>query len=266
MGYRSDFNSSKTKDKDSQDYKVNRYYESSAADYMAIWTNKKDLSMHFGFFDEKAKSHRESLFRMNEKLAEFAGVKNDWRVVDSGCGYGNGACWLAENFNSSVIGLNIVPYQIKMAKAKAMKLDHLVQFDLQNMEKTDLPAESFDLFWAQESTVRAKSKENVIKEAHRLLDKQGKIMICEYFLRSAPDLNEDEEKMMKPWYDGWAMPKFWTEEQYRIAMEDAGFTNVVFHDITKNVIPSFKRLYRLCSIFLLVGRMNVKLGIISKDR
>jgi hypothetical protein len=91
-------------------------------------------------------------------------------------------------------------------------------------------------------------------------------MICEYFLRSAPDLNEDEEKMMKPWYDGWAMPKFWTEEQYRIAMEDAGFTNVVFHDITKNVIPSFKRLYRLCSIFLLVGRMNVKLGIISKDR
>lgn len=268
MGYWADFTTSKEKDKDSQEYKVKRYYESSAADYLAMWTNKKDLSMHFGYFDEKAKSHRDSLVRMNEVLGEFAQVKKGSKIVDAGCGYGNNSCWLAENFDSEVLGLNIIPYQIKMAEAKAkrMGLSDRVKFDLQNIEKTKLDENSFDLFWALESTVHAKSKKNVISEAGRLLKPGGRIMICEYFLRSTPELNEEEEALMKPWYDGWAMPKFWTQEEYKLELEKEGFTNVEFHDITNNVIPSFKRLYRLCRMFIFWGSINVRLGLISKDR
>jgi len=268
MGYRSDFTTSKDKDKNSQDYKVKRYYESSAADYMAIWTNKEDLSMHFGYFDEKVKSHRESLGRMSEVLAGFAGIKKGSRILDAGSGYGNTSTWLAEKFNAKVLGLNIVPYQIKMAKARAerMGLKDQVDFQIQNFEKTELPDQSFDVFWAQESTVHAKNKAAVIKEAYRLLDANGKIMICEYFLRSTPTVTVEEHQALKPWLDGWAMPEFWPAEKYKETLEEAGFVNVEVHDITKNTIPSFKRLYLMCRLFLFMGKINVRLGIISKDR
>ncbi len=67
--------------------RVNKYYDSTVIDYKTVWTGSKDLAMHFGYYDDGIKSHKDSLLKMNEVLAKLANISKNDRVMDAGCGY-----------------------------------------------------------------------------------------------------------------------------------------------------------------------------------
>ena len=268
MNYRDYYTTGKDQDKNSIQYKVRRYYESSAADYILLWTNKKDLAMHFGFFEGKIKNHHEAIENMNLKLAEKLGITKNSQVVDAGCGYGNNACWIAKNLEANVTAFNIVPYQIKMAEEKAelMQVNDKVKFELKSFDNTELADGSQDFFWAVESSVHSPNKANLIKEAYRVLKPGGRFIISEYFLRSTPPVSQKEHDYMQIWLDGWAMPELWAEEKYVETFENTGFTKIEVENWTEPVRPSIKRLERMCAWTVPFSEINVRLGIISKDR
>ena len=99
--------------------RINRYYDETAGDYRLIWRADKHLSMHMGYSDKDAYKHDEAVVRMIKELACRARITRDDTVADLGCGIGGSSIWLAENTGCRVIGVDINPLSLHVARAEA---------------------------------------------------------------------------------------------------------------------------------------------------
>ena len=247
--------------------KVIKYYDSTVIDYILLWTGRKDLAMHYGYYDKKIKNHVQALLKMNEVLAKFANISKDDRVLDAGCGYGGSTIWLAKNIGCEVLGITPVPYQIERAikSARKFKLSDKIQFNLGDYAHTSFPGNFFNVVWGLESIVHAESKKDFIEESYRLLKPRGRILISEYMLRENPPLSVEENKFIEPWLKGWAMPNLLTAGEYESFLLNAGFKNIKIRDLTENVRPSLRRLERLLWWRAIPAKIVYKLGLISPE-
>lgn len=245
--------------------KVKKYYDSTVIDYKILWTGSKDLAMHFGYYDKNIKNHRESLLKMNEILTRYVNISTNDRVLDAGCGYGGSAIWLAKNIGCEVVGVNVVPYQIREAErfAKKYKVSDKVHFQLEDYTHTSFPDNAFSVVWGIESIVHAENKKDFINEASRLLKIKGRILVSEYMLRENPTLSDDERSIISPWLKGWAMPNLLTPEEYKLLLVNAGFKNIQMHDLTMNVRRSLDRLGKFSKLAFPVAKALFKLKIFS---
>ena len=247
---------------------VQKYYQATHFDYKNLWTGEKDLTIHFGYYDDLAKKHKDAVMRLNAMLASYAKIKESDSVIDAGCGYGGSAMWLAENIGCSVTGITIVSFQAEMGMKSVQhrKLIQKVNLLVEDFSHTKFPNESFDVYWALESIVHADNRHNVLNEAFRLLKPNGRVVIAEYTYRESPILSNVEKQYMQPWLSGWAMPQLLTPSEYIQQLTKAGFKNIKRYDITKNVRPSLKRLKILCLLFLPGEKIIKFLKLFKKER
>lgn len=225
---------------------VETYYNGTKRDYHYLWRSSKSLGIHFGYYDENHRTHDSAVLHLNQKLAEAAKIRSDDHVLDAGCGIGGSSIWLAATYGCKITGINIVPWQLQRAHtlARKRKLDRLVEFRRLDYADTNLPAGTFTVVWGLESVVHAEDKAAVIREAYRLLEPGGRLVICEYFL-TKEKLSEEERALITEWLRGWAMPSLQTVEQYHEQLASAGFTQIKMLDWTDNISPSIQRLARL---------------------
>ena len=248
--------------------KVLEYYKSTNFDYEHFWSGRRALALHFGYYDDHTDKHEDSLIRLNEVLSKMARVSPRDVVLDAGCGYGGSSIWLSENVGCKVVGISVVPYQVKRANSNALKSasKNNLTFIEADYSNTGLPSNTFSVFWALESIVHCDNRPALIKEAFRLLKQGGRIIISEYMLREKPVLTKKEYGQLSPWLKGWAMPELLTASEYIRLMNAAGFKNIKVHDLSKQIQPSLKKCYRNAKLVApLVGPLR-KFGLISQYR
>lgn len=247
----------------SQAHRVIRYYEQTRWEYKYVWRSNERLAIHFGYFDDSIHRHRESLTKMTEVLASHVAISSEDRVLDAGCGVGGCDLWLAEHLGCRVTGINITPYQLQVADNAARQLgrDRLVSFVLTDFTRAGLREGCFTVVWCLESVVHAQDKEEFVAEAWRLLSPGGRLMIAEYMMRDESSLTQDEQAIMEPWLEGWAMPSLLSGRQYRQLLSRVGFDPIEVLDITEHVEPSLNRLEawtrRLRSAASLLHRLRI---------
>lgn len=250
-----------------QDEKVVKYYDGCLKDYFAIWTTKKDLALHYGFWDKRTKNKSEALLRMNKFLADKAGIKQSDVILDAGCGIGGSSIWLAKNYGTRVFGINISKNHIKLANmfAKENRINHLAKFFVRNFLDTKFKNNSFNVVWGIESVCHANDKKDFISEAKRVLKRGGRLIIADGFIKK-DRLNKNEKKVLKKWLDGWAVPNISKIKDFKNYLEMSGFRNIRFFDITEKVIPSSKKLYEYSLIAFPLGKILEWLNIRSKTQ
>ncbi len=241
---------------------INEYYDRSWFDYWFVWLNRKNLAVHFGYYDEQHTTHAQALVNLNKVLARHAKVSPGDRVLDAGCGVGGSSIWLAENRDANVVGIAPVQSQLINAKKSIHKRGvtdkvHVVRADYSN---TCFPDQCFDVVWAMESLCHAPSKEKVYKEFYRILKPGGRLVIAEY-MRTARPLDETREKLVNQWLSSWAIPDIDSAEEHEKFTRKAGFTNIVNRDVTQNMEPSLRRLYKLTFLGKPVDRVLKKIGL-----
>ncbi|MCL6645305.1 MAG: hypothetical protein K6U88_10085 [Dehalococcoidia bacterium] len=59
---------------------VRAYYAEAAGQYRVLW----GAHYHYGYWDERVRTHRESLERMVEVVADAAGIRPGDLVLDAG--------------------------------------------------------------------------------------------------------------------------------------------------------------------------------------
>jgi tocopherol O-methyltransferase len=238
---------------------VERYYDATWYDYRGFWMRPKDRAIHFGYWDAGVSDHSSSLLRMNEILAERAGIAIGTHVYDAGCGVGGSAFWLAEHLGATVVGVNIVPDQVDRARRYATDRDlqEFTQFRQADYAQTGLPSGTFDVAWVLESLCHAEDKRAVLEECFRLLVPGGVVVIAEY-LRVGHGLPVASEALLREWLSGWAIPDLATEAEISAWLRSVGFGDVSADDITEQVRPSVRRLNRLC---LLMTPVMTPLGM-----
>src|SRR3989344_1993278 len=246
--------------------KINQYYIDTSWDYKYLWSSKAN-ALHFGYYDDTTTDHEAALIRMNEVIADKAGIKPGEKVVDAGCGVGGSSLWLAKIKDCFVIGVNIVDVQIEQARLNADKenLTDKVNFIKADYGNTPLENNSQNVFMAVESMVHAPEKKKIVEEAYRVLGDGGRIIISEYMLKKS-DLTQDERLYLSPWLDGWSMPSLETASSYEKHMREAGFREIKTYDISKNIEPSLRRLRLLCWAALPGAMTMESLGLFTHER
>ncbi|MBK8492522.1 MAG: methyltransferase domain-containing protein [Saprospirales bacterium] len=220
------------------------YYEKTTFDYSVAWLTRENPAIHFGYYDEQARVHKEALLRLNEVMADWAGISAGTQVLDAGCGLGAGTIWLAKARKAQATGISPVPDQINKARGRAReeRLTDLVQFEEADYHQTPFPAQSFDVVWACESLCHSPAKHAFYQEAFRLLRPGGKLVIAEY-IRSGRPLSDRQEFLLTDWLQGWVIPDIDTREEHQSYARLAGFSELTIRDITSHTRVSHRNLY-----------------------
>ncbi len=246
---------------------VHAYYESTRFDYRAIWNRRRrDVAVHFGYYDERAARHADALDNMNRALAELAGIRPGERVLDAGCGLGNASFWLAEHRQAQVTGINIVASQIadcqKLAKQKEAQSVGFLQADFCKMPFSE---NTFDVVWACESVCHAREKSAFYYEAFRVLKPGGRLVMAEY-MRSARPVSPEGERLLAAWLRPWAIPDIETAMEHRAHALSAGFQQIEIKDATANVRVSLRNLHEISLRWLPFGKFLNRVGVVNNVR
>lgn len=228
---------------------VVRYYDQTWWDYRALWLNRRNPSMHFGYWDETTPDHHASTLRMNAVIAETAGLRSSQRVLDAGCGVGGTSVWLANQRGCRVVGVTLSAEQVQRARrhADAAGVANSCTFLQRDFRDLDLPDASFDVVWAQESVCHTPDKRAFLREAFRVLRPGGRL-VCADFFRTEREPSADDARLLTEWLDGWAIPGLARAKAFCEWAGDAGFVDATVRDLTPGVRPSLRRLHRLAVV------------------
>lgn len=222
------------------------YYDQTWLDYRLLWLNKRNLSVHFGYYDTGTSGHSEALLNTNRVLADRVAIRPGERVLDAGCGVGGSSLWLAQEREASVVGITPVASQVVLASRFAARrgLDSRVEFQQADYTAVPWADGSFDVVWSLESLCHADDKAAFYRETARLLRPGGRVVLAEY-LRTARPLNAPDERLLQQWLAGWAIPDLDTPAEHLGHLAAAGLVEPRLEDVTAHTRPSLRRLYRM---------------------
>ena len=202
---------------------------------------------HFGYYPEKRRSITEKSAQtlMMDLLAKKLKLSSANLILDAGCGRGTTSCYLARKYRSSITGIDIVPFEISIAKRRATQLNLLrkVSFYSRDYSDTKFPANHFDKVFTLETLVHSPNVEKTLDEFNRILKPGGRLVLFEYSMSLLDEFSMWEREMIEIIIKGSVMTslprlghdaftKFIAKAGYRILSDD---------DITENVEPSLQR-------------------------
>jgi tocopherol O-methyltransferase len=225
--------------------KIIQYYKDTENAYKDSWDLNNSLAIHYGYWDKAVKSFPESLIRMNEVMMIAAGIKSADTVLDAGCGVGGSSIFLASTIGCRVTGITLSERQVKLAIENAKKkdsIDDLVDFKTMNYCATDFPDASFDVVWGCESICYADTKEQFIKEAFRLLKPGGRLVVADGFVSA---FENNDNPIIRQWLDGWQVNYLETPQRFESFMQQSGFQDINYRNISNEASHSSRRLHKL---------------------
>ena len=210
-----------------------RYYDGAADTiYREIWGE----NIHLGMFEDEKEPLPAAMERTNRRVAELAALKPEQQVLEVGCGYGATARFLAESVGCQVVATNISDRELAEARrlTKAAALDDKVSFAYGDFHGLDFPDDRFDVYWCQESFLHAADKEQVLREAYRVLKPGGRFVLTELLVRDGtPD--DIRERV----YERVGAPIMWDAPDYRQTLQNLGFRVEIEEDWSPNVALTY---------------------------
>ncbi len=250
---------------DSYKNKIVSYYQDCEFQFKTSWHLEDCLTMNFGYWDETTTDLNTALLKKNEILADYVDLKATDKVLDLGCGVGGTLIYLAENKGNSGLGITLVKKQVTKSRqaAKKHKVLDKINFLQADFSKTKLESNSFDVIISMESAGYAIDKTFFLAEVYRLLRPGGRYIIADFF-KTTDDLGFEGEKIVSELLNGWAANSYTTSRVYGNLMSKVGLKNIRNKDITNNIIPSSKILYKAFLLGITPAKIGQFIGIRNK--
>jgi len=219
------------------------YYNQTLIHYKRWWKLDKHLSVHYGIWDETTRNFADALLNTNKVMMDIAGIGDDCRILDAGCGVGGSGVFLARKKNARVSGITLSEkqYEFAVENARKLNLNHLLDFKIEDYSKTSFPNNSFDYIWCIESITSSSDKSSFAKEAYRLLKPGGKLIIADYFSKTSSHKNTNNYLDM--WRKTWNMAPIMNLEEYIPIFTHRGFMLNRNQNFTQKIFPTAKRMY-----------------------
>lgn len=220
---------------------VAKHYDELDAFYREIWGEH----VHHGLWHTGAEDSDQATLQLIEYVAARAGLRANERVCDVGCGYGGTARFLAQQYGAQVTGVTISPEQYAYARAKDPHTTN-PSYLLQDWLKNTIPAETFDVAVAIESTEHMADLPYAISEAYRVLRSGGRIVICAW-LANEGLRSWEVDRLIEPICREGRLYGMGTASDYSALLGQAGFVVDSVDDISQQVWRTWpiclKRIY-----------------------
>jgi SAM-dependent methyltransferase len=149
----------------------------------------------------------------------FAAVNPASRVLDMGCGYGEGACTMAAEFRCKVVGADSSRENIAFAKKLSVErqVSHLITFECKDILKADYSEKPFDLVIAEGGILSFIGRKKGLSLGAAWLAQRGWIAFSDliFFNEHVPDEVRAVFEDLQYRYE--------TEASYRRLIDETGF-------------------------------------------
>ncbi len=218
-----------------------------AADFQAEIIRRYDAPMyramlevygdqiHPGFLEGDDDDIRAAALRATARLAELAHITPGAAVLETACGVGGTARYLAAKRGATVVATNIARSQLGIAAEWTRNVAgaERIRFEYADYHALPFADASFDVYWCQDSLLFSTDKPRALAEAARVVRPGGTIAISDLVVvgRPAPDAALLLTEI--------SAPGFWSAEDYRRGLVAAGFDSIAIEDWSRHVLPSF---------------------------
>jgi SAM-dependent methyltransferase len=144
-------------------------------------------------------------------------------ILDAGCGTGQTAAYLYQEYQANVVGLEINTIMIEKAKNRFQNLQLPIQLVQGSVEKIPFTENTFDYILC-ESVLAFVNKPLALKEFFRVLKKEGRFIANEMTINTT--LSQKEEDEIKEFY---AIDSLLLEEDWKNLLTETGFQNIEIH-------------------------------------
>lgn len=173
-----------------------------------------------------------------EEIVDFArraGITAGAAVLDIGSGIGGPACYLAQQFGCSVLGVDIsaVGHEQAVARAHSAGLNHLVQFRLGDIHAVTLPPGAFDVIIGLDAWCHIPRRAMLLQRCATLLQPGGRIAFYDHVERR-PMPTEQRARFCALW----RFPSLETPHSYLQALQAARF-RLLYHTETSEYAVRF---------------------------
>lgn len=214
------------------------YYNSEDADnfYFHVWGGE---DIHIGLYEhedeEIATASRRTVEHMARQVPE---LDAESRVLDLGAGYGGAARYLASNFGCHVTALNLSEAENERNRAmnRAAGLDHLIEVVDGNFEQVPGPDRQYDLVWSQDAILHSPNREQVIREAARVLKPGGHLLFTDPM-----QADDCPAGVLQPVLDRIHLASLGSIGFYRQAAQAAGLTETGVEVLTPQLVRHYGR-------------------------
>ena len=177
-------------------------------------------------------------------LADRLPVKPEHHILDIGCGLGGPARYFAKRFRCHVSGIDITPAFVEAAR----KLTSLVGMqDAVTIQQGDgqhlpYPDHVFDGAYTQHVTMNVADRARFFGEAYRILKPGAFFALTEHGLGPTGD-----PYYPVPWSMDGSGSYLLSPSQTRLALERAGFDNVLVEDTGQKYLAAYRRTMELAT-------------------
>lgn len=209
---------------------------------------------HFGYYPngQTKISEPEAQDNLHNLIAQKLNLKSTDQVLDAGCGQGIVSSYFAKQYGCQVIGITIVPFEIKKAQRHAQQLGVLdkTQYHLMDYSKLDFPDNHFDAIYTVETLSHSPNIRQTLSELYRVLKPDGRFVFCEYTLAPDEQFNDHEYQMLDLVIEGSTMMglKDFRHNKFSGVLSSIGFRQVNEQNASKNIEPSMHRLNRIAKL------------------
>jgi cyclopropane fatty-acyl-phospholipid synthase-like methyltransferase len=256
--------------------KVRRYYAAATEDYLKYYESDWHHHMHYGFERGLPKGGNPTE-HMVRYLAGTAGLKAGDRVLDAGCGVGGSSIFLARAFGCRCVGITLMESQARLARGfeaasvrshgalPSAKGGAQARFAVNDFHVPAFKPGSFDAVWAVESFDHAVDKEAWVATMFRLLKPGGRLIIADGFREAAPR-DGRQARQYAAFLAGWAVPHLCSRAELEAYASRAGFEPAHGEDISGDVLPHARAIFRFGLLFIPIRWILAKLGLTSREK
>jgi tocopherol O-methyltransferase len=209
------------------------HYDDLDAIYRGLW----GLDVHHGYWRSGRETPDEAVAALSELVGGELRFAPGARLVDIGCGYGGTARRFAAH-GAEVTGLSLSREQIAHAPPTSG-----VELRCADWLDNGLPSSAFDGAYAIESSEHMADKPGFFREAHRVLRKDGRLVICAWLASDDPS-GWQIRHLLEPICREGRLPSMLTAAEYRDMAASAGFRCLRYRDISQAVARTWSICFR----------------------
>tara|TARA_B100000676_G_scaffold311604_1_gene382089 strand:- start:3632 stop:4456 length:825 start_codon:yes stop_codon:yes gene_type:complete len=219
-------------DKDFQNAIAARYDAPMYRAMLEVWSDQ----IHPGLFENDDDTLYDASVRATRRLAELAAIDAGSNVLETACGVGGTARFLAGDLGCTVTATNISRGQLETASdlTEGKPGADRIGYEFANFEELPFSDESFDAYWCQDALLYSIARDSALAEAARVVKPGGAAAISDLTIVGTPQ-GEAAELMERITKAG-----FWSLDQYAAAFETAGFEVTATEDWSHHLLRSFR--------------------------